>query len=239
MGDLFSYVRESYVDVSDPDLFELDEQITGYARRDRPSASPKAERTQRKRVKASAEAIREAACKAEAALEQLHDALQSFNEAIGKDHWSARMLEEVFDIPYVASTALEPPEIFDPARGFFVVRGGWPAMKHELDTLATLPVRRRLRPGRVGNQELRRALEVIRAFWQHHAAADAWTRSILNQINHADEAKKGKRSAVNQLEGRCERFVADVLTAAGFVFDLQELNGAWSSLDRELRSRTG
>jgi hypothetical protein len=142
------------------------------------------------------------------------------------------MLAEVFDIPYIPSNQVEPPEVFDPLRGIFRVReNAWRAINVDLLALEALPVRSG-KSAPVRNHALEQALIACRAYWLKWSPARKWSRSSLPQIK--------KSIQIDQLQGPCERFVADMLTAAGIDFDLLTLNGAWSGLQkREQRQQSG
>jgi hypothetical protein len=207
---------------------ELIEQLDGIVWRDqRNPAGFDAAEDQRKALHGSAKVIRDEAAKRRPDLRRLRVALQNFQRAIDPSSWSAVMLNEVFDIPFVPSTATEAPELFDPLRKAMAARDDLGSMTPaDLEALSALPVRARLRTNKVRNHALEQALIVCRKYWLQHSPKLGWSRSALN---HPETLKS---YAPSDLVGPCERFVVDMLTAAGIQFTLSTLNGAWSALDK-------
>lgn len=194
---------------------------------------------QRKRLRDAAVAITQAAAALHDSLETrlplLRAALADFNAAAGYRMWSAPMLEEVFDISYVDSTAVEPPELFDPIRGFFASRERvWRDIEVELKQLASLPIRSRLHPNQVRNHVLEQALLYCRDFWLLHQNKLGWSGSSLSEAS-----KMNRDRDIPNLKGNCERFVVDMTTYSNLDFDLKRLDGAWSAVDKRIRASNG
>ena len=230
-GPLPEYLIREYRLSEMPDMLELLERLDGLVMRDQRAMTADDVSAQRKSVHAAAERITKHAAAARAHLHALKEARDDFEHAVGSDFWSAIALEETFDIPFIAPTALEPPEVFDPVRLAFR-ETHWRKTHLALEALATLPVRPRLRTNKVRNHVLEQALRLLRDFWIAHGANHKWGRSML-----ADRKIKfvKKDEKVNPLSGQCERFVADTLLGSGIHFDWATLNSAWVSLDKRLR----
>lgn len=224
------YIIKTYGlgDVSD--VWELIEQLDGTVMRDqRQPADFETLAGQRKALHEAGKNIRNEAAKRHPDIASLKAALASFEHAIEPSNWSAVMLHEVFDIPFIPSTALDAPEVFDPLRRALAARHlDWSETSVDFDALSRLPVREKRRPGSVRNYALEQALIACRSFWLRHSANKGWSRWQLNQ---PETLEKNDRT---QLVGPCERFVVDMLTASGIEFELPSLNGAWSALDKRL-----
>jgi hypothetical protein len=184
---------------------------------------------QRKAVHLASRRVVKHATAARAQLYALKAARDDLEQAIDPDFWSAIALEEAFDIPFIPSTALDPPEVFDVLRAAFREQY-WLDTDQALEILAALPVRAALRKNRVRNHVLEQALRYLRAFWLQHGTGK-WTRGHLGQpeISRAPMTQ-------NFLSGECERFVADALLGSGISFQWKALNSAWVSLDGRLRA---
>jgi hypothetical protein len=224
-----AYIAKTYDIADEAAIWFLIEQLDGVVMRDQRPSPPQfaGPNEQRKAAHAAAEEIRLQARLVELGLRNLEKALTDFDSAVGESFWSAAMLEEVFDVPYVDPNAIEPPEIFDPLRGFSIehakalaeIRGG-------LSALSALPVRPRRRTNKVRDHVLRQALKACRTFWED-GLGRSWSRSSLTHLGPAGSAQ------IDQLSGECERFVVDMLTAAEVRFKLKTLNGAWSAFDKD------
>jgi hypothetical protein len=216
---------------SEPDVMELIEQLVGTVIRDqRTTGAFDSVQAQRKALHSAAKTICDEAAKRHPDADILKTALANFEHAIEPNNWSATMLYEVFDIPFISSTALDPPELFDPLRRAMAARSrDWKEVTIDFEALSRLPVRAKVRPNVVRNHALEQALLQCRQFWLAHSTNLGWSRSALS---HPDTLASFSPS---ELVGNCERFVVDMLTALGVQFTLRRLNGAWSALDKRLR----
>ncbi len=209
---------------------ELLEQLDGIVMRDQ-REPPKG---QRKALNTAAKAIRADASEIVKRIHHLRRALADFGQAIEPRNWSAVMLYEVFDIPYVPSTAVDAPEVFAELRSAMAARdSAWTELSINMEALSRLPVRARMSTNKVRNHALEQALIACRVFWLRHSKRRGWSRSILS---HPETLKSYEP---DELVGMCERFVVDMLTASGIHFTLPSLNGAWSALDKRLGSQRG
>ena len=225
-----NYIRDKYGLGTEQDVMELIEQLDGTLMRDQrePDATLTAN-DRRLSLHASAKTIRAEAAKRHPDQPRLRNALAAFEKAIEPDNWSAVMLYEVFDIPFIPSTEVDTPEVFDALRHAMAARtSGLNKVAIDMEALSRLPVRERLRTNKVRNHALEQALLACREFWLTHSKDLGWSRSEMSQ---PDTLQRNDRT---QLVGPCERFVVDVITASGIKFTLRKLNGAWSALDKRL-----
>lgn len=241
LGDLtwstFSdYIIETYGISGESQVWELIEQLDGLAMRDQRSASPGFANyeLQRLALRDAALLVREEASNVLATVPALRSAIRAFERAVDKNMWSATMLEEVFEIHYVPSVAVDAPELFDSIR-LLSTAEGWQPIQEHLEALTRLPVRERLRTNKVRNHVLEQALISCRRCWEECFGAGTWTRSTLSDLATGAVRHNGKVS--NPLAGPCERFVSDMLTACGIDFKWKSLNGAWSALDKRMRNQ--
>lgn len=161
--------------------------------------------------------------------DDLQAAIERFKVALDAECWSMIMLHEVFDMPPVEANALHPPEVFDPVRGFFIKHADTLVdLRNDLRRVSDLPIRPKLRPNKIRNHALDRALSYCRLFWVGYLGRH-WTRSSLTLLGPAGSTEIG------ELQGHCERFVVDMLTAAEIPFELKSLNNAWSAFEKRLR----
>lgn len=109
--------------------------------------------------------------------------------------------------------------------------GLWEAVDRRLAAVAELPIRSRLPGGPVPNQVVRDALSLCQPYWA--GAHKAWSMAALKN------ADVRYRNRISNLTGKCEKFVADVLTATGIRFTLHELQSAWEKVDAERRNAKG
>jgi len=209
---------------------ELIEQLDGTVMRDqRAPAHFENKEKQRKSLHRSARIIRDEAALRRPDVSRLKAALECFEQAIEPSNWSATMLYEVFDIPFIPSTAVDAPELFNPLRKAIAMRDRILTLTtDDFEALSQLPVRVRARTNVVRNHALEQSLISCRTFWLRHSPCLGWSRSTLSDSVHLDS------NASSQLAGDCERFVVDMLTASGVRFKFRSLNGAWSAFDKRL-----
>jgi hypothetical protein len=171
------------------------------------------------------------------AAKALHDAITQFVDAIrvpmsdGRLAWSAPMLEQVYDINYIDPTAVDLPDELAALSTAATMSAHEMAERPDVAMgLSILPLRTRARRGAPRAPVLEEAVLACREFWSAHGRG-SWARSNISQRSsrmsnqHAD------------LIGAAEKFLHDVVTAAGLPNDLSKLNSAWNSADRRLKRR--
>jgi hypothetical protein len=155
-------------------------------------------------------------------LEAIHAAWTKFNVDVVR--WHPQLLEAVFDVDTEGPENMFLPEQIEVLQTFFPA-GYWEDVEARLQVLVDLPIRPKLKRGPVENVTLRRAVTACRAYWRD-VEGRSWTMSSLKNAAGRAENKP------EHLQGECELFVTDVLTACGVRYSLQELSSAWIALDR-------
>lgn len=154
-------------------------------------------------------------------LEAIHAAWTKFNVDVVR--WHPPLLEAVFDVGTGGPENAFLPEQIEVLQTFFPT-GYWEDVEARLQALVDLPIRPKLKRGPVENVTLRRAVAACRTYWRD-VEGRSWTMSSLKTIEARAENKP------ERLQGECELFVTDVLTAFGIHYTLKDLYSAWSGLD--------
>lgn len=94
----------------------------------------------------------------------------------------------------------------------------WVIVEKQVEGIRNLPVRRGRPRGRVAPRTLQKCVAACRVYWEH--LARTWKPESL-----ADPAVRADNDP-NALTGECERFVCDMMRAAGMEHTLEQLSTA-------------
>lgn len=192
-------------------LEALGNVLSGFAARDQEhEAHPMTVTERRKRGYELAGKMRDSATLAMRSMETILAARVEFDQVVG--FWPP-LLEAIFDTDTGPPTNLYAPANIDILMRSFAKPELWDEIDQLLQDLANLPVRPKLSRGPLPDVTLRNALIACRDYWVEHERRN-WSMSALKNKETRQEGN------VHNLQGCCERFVADVLTANDVAFDL-------------------
>jgi len=145
----------------------------------------------------------------------LHDALQ----------YNPSLMEAVFDLD-----TGPPDNVFLPDELCAIDANrydiDYAKMERWAAALAALPIKPRLKRGRIENVVLREAVSACRDYWIR-SERRSWTMSALK---HRETRLENEAA---HLQGECERFVSAVLAGCGIRFTLYDLSSAWTAVDAQ------
>jgi len=136
------------------------------------------------------------------------------------------MLEQVYAIDYIDPTAVDLPAELEALSIAATMSASDIAERPDVVMgLSNLPLRSRARRGTPRDAVLEEAVLACREYWIANGGG-SWARSNISLRS----SRTGNQHC--DLKGAAERFLHDMVTAAGLPNDLSKLNSAWNSADR-------
>ena len=206
----------------DEELWKLFETVREYAIRDqKPGQKYHGFLLDREDAFRDAKSIVSLAHVIRASLAELRAAVTKFSADFEYD---PVLMEEVFDID------VGPPGQLTLAPGLALLSGfaeaqQWEPFERRVKAICDLPLRKRLPRGRVAPRTLQKCVAACRRYWV--AFDRTWKRQDLTD---ADTISDNDPAA---LTGECERFVSDVLRAAGIEHTLEQLSAAMNKRPKQ------
>lgn len=209
------YLADQYAVANDAALWGLFERVREYATRDhRPGRTMRNFRLDRDDAFRRARTIKNSAARLKQELHKLREEAASYT----RDYeFNPVLMESIFDVDVgLPDVVWVPDELsplsVSPEATMFGDLNAW------LDGLSQLPLRPRLTRARIAPRTLQKCVAECRRYWR--ALGRTWNIDALT----VPETRKDNEPTA--LIGQCERFVCDLLRAAGMSHTLEELHTA-------------